>query len=81
MLSYPARLVPTEEGAVLLTLPDVPEVVLVGRSEDETFEQAPAVLEAVLAGYVLERRPIPSPSDVCGAPRVETDKYSVVGLD
>lgn len=81
MLSYPARLTPTEEGTVMLTLPDVPEVVLVGRDEDDAFDQAPAMLEAVLAGYVLEQRPIPSPSDVCGAPRVETAKFSLIGLD
>ena len=81
MLSYPARLLPTDEGAVMLTLPDVPEVVLVGRDEDEAFAQAPAVLDAVLAGYVLERRPIPTPSDICGAPSVETDRFSLVGMD
>lgn len=81
MLAYPARLLPTDEGTVMLTLPDVPEVVLVGRNEDDAFERAPALLESVLAGYVVERRAIPAPSEICGAPTIATDKFSLVGLD
>ena len=41
---------------VMLTLPDVPEVVVVEVGEQAALERAPAVLELVLAGYVLEHR-------------------------
>jgi len=81
MLCYPARLIPNEDGTVTLTLPDVPEVAFAARNEEDAFERAPAVLDAVLAGHVLERRSIPSPSDICGAPRVCTEQFSVLGVD
>ena len=81
MLAYPARLIPEPEGRVMLVLPDVPEVVVVAESEDEAFERAPALLEAVLDGYVSEARPIPDPSDICGAPTIETRKFTLLGAD
>jgi antitoxin HicB len=81
MLAYPARLVPEPDGQVMLILPDVPEVVVVAVGVVEAFHRAPAVLESVLAGYVLDHRPIPSPSDICGAPKVATDKFSVLGVE
>ena len=80
-LSYPARLVPTADGFVLARLPDVPEACAVGRTEEEALSQAVAVLDAVLGDYVLDGRPIPAPSDICGAPRVETEKFSLLGLE
>lgn len=64
-----------------LTLPDVPEVSLTGRDENDVVGRAPAVLEGALALYVVERRSIPSPSDICGAPLVCTDQFSILGRD
>ena len=81
MISYPARLSPEAEGVVMLTLPDVPEVVVLAEAEGAALDRAPAVLESVLAGYVLEHRSIPSPSDICGAPLVSTDRFSVLGVE
>jgi antitoxin HicB len=81
MLSYPARLAPAGEKMVLLTLPDVPEAVVVAASEDEAIEKAPEILEGVLGGYVVEGRSIPSPSDICGAPVVTTERFSVLGME
>ena len=81
MLSYPARLIPEEDGMVMLTLPDVPEVVVVEVGEQAALERAPVVLESVLAGYVLEHRAFPSPSDIYGAPLVSTDRFSLIGVE
>lgn len=81
MLAYPARLIPEPEGRVMLTLPDVPEVVVVAESEDEAFERAPALLDAVLEGYVGEARTIPDPSEICGAPMVTTTKFTLLGVE
>jgi antitoxin HicB len=81
LLSYPARIIPEEDGTVRLTLPDVPEVSLIAVGEEEAFRLAPAALESALAGYVLEHRPFPSPSDIGGAPLVSTDRFSLLGVD
>jgi predicted RNase H-like HicB family nuclease len=44
---------------VILTLPDVPEAVVVGYSEDDALRRAPAVLDSILQGYVSEGRRLP----------------------
>ena len=81
MLSYPVHVRPEGDQAVMLTFPDVPEAVVVGRSEDEAFRGAPKVLEAILTAYVVEGRPIPAPSRAPGAPTVCTRNFSVIGID
>lgn len=80
MLSYPVRLIPKDEG-LMLTFPDVPEAVVSGADEDEVFREALPILETVLGGYVLEGRPIPTPSEICAAPTVTTQRFSLIGLD
>ncbi|HEX8668725.1 MAG TPA: type II toxin-antitoxin system HicB family antitoxin [Allosphingosinicella sp.] len=72
MPTYPVRIIPGEEGRVLVTFPDVPEAVVCAESEDAAMARAPQVLEAILCGYLSERRPIPYPSEICGAPTVGT---------
>jgi len=64
MLNYPVRLIP-----------DVPEAVSHGATEDEAFDGARAALEKALASYVAAGKPIPSPSETCCAPMVATDKF------
>jgi len=81
MLSYPVRMVPADDGMVIVTFPDVPEARAVGASEEQALGEAPEVLEAALAAYVVEGRAIPSPSDICGAPMVATERFSLLGLE
>jgi len=57
---------------VILTLPDVPEAVVVGYSEEDALRRAPAVLDAVLQAYASEGRSPPSASRSPRGPRVET---------
>lgn len=76
MLSYPARLIPGDEGRVTLVLPDVPELVVVAGSEAEAFGKAPGLLDAILEGYEQEGRPFPRPSDICGAPGIESRRFA-----
>jgi predicted RNase H-like HicB family nuclease len=76
MLSYPARLIPGSEGRVMLVLPDVPELVLVAASEAEAFGKAPGLLDTILEGYEQEGKPLPRPSDICGAPAVESRRFA-----
>jgi antitoxin HicB len=80
MLTYPVRMVPADAGAVQLVFPDVPEAQAAGSSEDDVFARALPALEKALAGYVLDRRSIPAPTDICGAPVVTTERFSLVGL-
>lgn len=81
MLSYPIRLIPTEDGMVLVRFPDVPEAAAIGATEDEAIEAARRVLDTVLSTYCIDGRAIPSPSDICGAPTIATEKFSVLGLE
>lgn len=81
MLSYPARIIPEEDGTVRLILPDLPEVSVIGVGEEDALNRAPAALESALAGRVLEHQPFPSPSDIGGAPLVSTERFSLLGVD
>jgi predicted RNase H-like HicB family nuclease len=76
MLSYPARIIPAEDGSVLVRFPDVPEAAAVGATEQEALINAGPVLAATLSLYREQRRSLPRPSDICGAPAVE-----VAGID
>jgi antitoxin HicB len=77
MLSYPVRLVPTRNHTVKAVFPDVPQAVAEGADEEEALFRARFVLEMCL-GHMANRgdRP-PPPSDICGAPTVTTDKFSL----
>lgn len=81
MLEYPVKITPSGEEAVMLTFPDVPEAVVVGRCEDEAFRGATRVLEAILAAYVVEGRPIPVPSPANGSAKVRTRLFSLAGIE
>lgn len=81
MLSYPVRPVPEDDETVLIIFPDIPEAVSRGTSEEEAFNGALAALETALAGYVADGRSIPKPSDICGAPKVTTQRFSAIGLE
>ncbi|HEX8667701.1 MAG TPA: type II toxin-antitoxin system HicB family antitoxin [Allosphingosinicella sp.] len=81
MLRYPARIIPTDDGLVLVRLPDVPGAAGTGATEEEALDQARCVLETVLAAHVVDGTPIPAPSDICGAPLVTTDRFSLLGLE
>ncbi len=75
MPSYPAKIMPGEDGLVLVTFPDVPEAVICAEGEAAALERAPEILDIVLSGYEAECRPIPEPSHIADAPRVSTVRY------
>lgn len=81
MLSYPVRLIPTDDGQILVRFPDVPEAAALGTSEDDALKNALPVLESALSSYCIDGRSIPSPSDICGAPTVTTHRFSLVGAE
>ena len=75
MLNYAVRLIPDGDNGVIAMVPDVPEAVSRGATEDEAFDGTLEALEAALADYVAAGKPIPSPTETCCAPMVATDKY------
>lgn len=60
MFDYPVILTP-DEGAVLVTFPDVPEAITFGADEDEALLYAIDALETALSFYVDARKPLPKP--------------------
>lgn len=78
MVAYPAK-VEREGESVMLTLPDVPEFVLVAREADEALERAPALLYTILDAYRARHRPFPAASRIENAPLV-TPKRDCMAL-
>jgi predicted RNase H-like HicB family nuclease len=75
MLAYPARVQAEGDGMVMLTLPDVPELVVIAARRAEALAKAPNLLDNILAGYVWQDRPLPEPSRIAGAPMVSPELY------
>ena len=62
--AYPCNLTPDEDGALVVTFPDVPEAITGGESRSQALEMAEDALATALAGYVHEKWEIPVPSEV-----------------
>lgn len=60
-LDYPVDLTP-DDGAILVTFPDVPEAITQGDDTDEALMYAVDALESALSFYVDDRKPLPTPS-------------------
>lgn len=76
MLAYPVRLVPTRDGSVRAVFPDVPQAIAEGQDEDDALFRAKFVLEMCLGHMAARGEAPPRPSDICGAPMIETAKFS-----
>ena len=81
MLAFPIRIIPGDPDGVIACFPDVPEAESRGADEEEAVGGALAALEKALAAYVADGRSIPRPSDICGAPTVETARFSLIGME
>lgn len=65
-LAWPVDLQRQQDGAILVSFPDVPEALTEGATEADALTQARDCLIAAIGGYVGERRPIPNPSPAHG---------------
>ena len=81
MLAFPMRIVPGDPDGVIACFPDVPEAESRGADEDEAVAGALKALERALSAYVADGRAIPTPSEICGAPTVETARFSLIGME
>jgi hypothetical protein len=78
MVAYPAK-VEREGDGVMLTLPDVPEFVLVTPEPAEALKRAPALLYNILDAYRARHKPFPPASRIKDAPLV-TPKRDCMAL-
>ncbi len=61
LYAYHCDLTPDGDGGLVATFPDVPEAITGGADRTEALAMAGDALVTALAGYVHEKREIPSP--------------------
>ena len=66
MIKYRVKL-QDDEGTVLVTSPDFPEVITFGETRDEALEYAVGAFREIIAGKIYYKEPIPKPSRVKAA--------------
>ncbi len=62
MLSYPVKLTPDDNGTVLVTAPDFPELTTFGDDEDDALWHTVDALEEAIAARMQTREQVPEPS-------------------
>jgi len=62
VLAYRIDLAPDDNGTLLVTCPDLPEVTSFGEDEDEARRNAVDAVEEALAARIAYKQPIPSPT-------------------
>jgi antitoxin HicB len=65
---YPLVLEPDDNGTLLVTCPDLPEVTSFGDDRDDALRHAADALEEALAARIAHQDDIPSPSASRGRP-------------
>lgn len=59
---YPINLTPDDNGTLLVTCPDLPEVTTFGEDEEDAMQRAADAIEEALAARIARREEIPPPS-------------------
>ncbi len=62
MFNYPVVLTPDDSDTVLVTCPDLSEVVTFGEDEAEALVRAVEAIETALIGRIGDKQDIPAPS-------------------
>ena len=65
-MNYPVVLEPDDNGSVLATCPDLPEVATFGEDEADALQRAADAIEEALAARIASRQEIPKPSPAAG---------------
>jgi antitoxin HicB len=63
-MRYTVRLTPDDNGTLLVTSPDFPEMTTFGESESEALFHAVSAIETAIIGRMSDREPIPYPGRV-----------------
>jgi antitoxin HicB len=61
MLRYPIKLEPDDNGTLLVTCPDLPEVATFGENEEDAVRHAIDAIEEALAARIADGTEIPAP--------------------
>jgi antitoxin HicB len=61
-VGYPILIEPDDNGTLLVTCPDLPEVTTFGEDERDALQRAADAIEEALAARMVRRENIPSPS-------------------
>lgn len=61
MMRYPVKLAPDDNGTVLVTAPDFPEMATFGDDREDALAQAVDAIETALMGRIAGREEIPRP--------------------
>ena len=62
MLDYPVELTPDDNGTLLVTAPDFPEVTTFGEGRKDALARAEDALEEAIAARIAHRDDVPRPS-------------------
>ncbi len=62
MLAYPVRLTKDDNGTLLVTCPDLPEVTSFGESVNDALAHGLEAVEEAIAARIAHREPIPDAS-------------------
>jgi antitoxin HicB len=67
-VDYPVLFTADDNGTILVTCPDLPEVTTFGEDEDDALQRAADAIEEALAARIAGRKDIPAPSPARGRP-------------
>jgi antitoxin HicB len=70
-VNYPIELTPDDNGTVLATCPDLPEVTTFGEDREDALQRAADAVEEAIAARIAHRRDIPPASPARTRPAVE----------
>lgn len=65
-MEYPILMTPDDNGTLLVTCPDLPEVTTFGVDRADAMQRAGDAIEEALAARIADREDIPAPSPAAG---------------
>ena len=64
MIRYRVKLTPDDNGTLLVTSPDFPDVTTFGETREEALQHAVGAFREMIAGRIHYKKPIPEPSKI-----------------
>jgi antitoxin HicB len=80
-VNYPVILIPDDNGTILVTCPDLPEVTTFGEDREDALQRAADAVEEALAARIAHREEIPAASPARGRPRVVLPLLTVAKVE
>jgi antitoxin HicB len=80
-VNYPVLLTPDDNGTLLVTSPDLPEVVTFGDDREDALQRAADAIEEALAARIAHHQEIPAPSPARGRPRAVLPLLTVAKVE